>query len=203
MLAFIEGKLVVRQPTFVVLNCQGIGYHCKISLHTYDQLPENTVDGPIIRLYTYLQVREDGLTLFGFFGKEEQDLFELLISVSGIGGNIGLGILSGLRPAEVIEIIQSGDTVRLKKVRGVGEKMAARIILELQDKINARFGDTHVMQAQSPPMRLATHPLRPDAVAALTTLGLPKTHIEKKLDEILAADPDISLESLIRAALRS
>src|SRR6476620_2492280 len=131
MIAHLQGKLVEKSPTEVVIDCGGIGYHINISLHTFSLLPsaEN------IKLFTYLQIKEDAHTLFGFVEKSERELFKLLLSVSGIGASIARTMLSSLDPNQIIHAIANADVVTIQSIKGIGSKTAHRVILDLKEKV--------------------------------------------------------------------
>jgi len=131
MITHIQGRLIEKNPTEVIIDCNGVGYFINISLHTFSQLPT----GENVKLYTHLQVREDSHTLYGFSGKAEREIFRLLISVSGIGASIARTMLSSLSPQQIIEAIASEDVVTIQSVKGIGSKTAQRAVLDLKDKI--------------------------------------------------------------------
>ena len=131
MIAHIQGKIVEKTPTDVVIDCGGVGYHVNISLHTYSLLPSTE----FIKLYTYLQIKEDAHTLFGFVEKSEREIFKMLLSVSGIGASIARTMLSSLEPRQVIQAIAVGDVAAIQSIKGIGAKTAQRAILDLKDKV--------------------------------------------------------------------
>ncbi|MGJ8658493.1 MAG: Holliday junction branch migration protein RuvA, partial [Cellulophaga fucicola] len=131
MITHLRGKLVEKNPTFLVIECNGVGYFVNISLHTLSKVS----DAENIQLYTHLQVKEDAHTLFGFAEKSEREIFRLLISVSGIGSSIARTMLSSLSPAQVRDAIASGDVATIQSVKGIGAKTAQRVILDLKDKV--------------------------------------------------------------------
>jgi Holliday junction DNA helicase RuvA len=193
MIAYLDGKLAQLDPTFAVIDCNGVGYLARISLHTHGQIQGRER----VRLHTYLQVREDAHVLYGFAQPGEQALFELLLSISGVGGNTALLILSSLPPGELEGVIRRGDLAQLKRVKGIGEKTAARILLELKDKVGA--GGEAVPLAGSSDGNAR----RQEALAALLRLGLPKAEMEKRLDRMLQENPGAGVEQLVRGALRN
>jgi len=189
MITYLIGKITERQPTHILLENNGIGYFIKISLYTFEKL-NNQAD---TKIYTYLQVKEDGFTLFGFSDKVEKQLFEALISVSGVGGNTALAILSSLIPTELQLVLATQNTARLKQVKGVGEKTAARILLELKDKFSEMPIGTTVIHST----------IRTEALTALVNLGFPKNQVEKKVDALLAEkNQSIGLEEIIKNILK-
>ena len=131
MIAHLQGKLVEKSPTQVVIDCGGVGYHVNISLHTYSLLPKTD----FIKLFTHLQIKEDAHTLFGFVEKSEREIFKLLLSVSGIGASIARTMLSSLDPKQITNAIASGDVVTIQSIKGIGSKTAQRVILDLKEKV--------------------------------------------------------------------
>lgn len=193
MIAYLNGKIDQLEPTFVVVECAGVGYSARISLATYTQLRGKET----IKLPTYLQVREDAQTLYGFYDPREKALFELLISVSGVGGNTAMMILSSTQVEEFYQAIQQEDVQSLKQVKGIGAKTAARIILELKDKIKGEAVeavpgvDAHLGQKKQ------------EALAALVNLGLPKAAMEKRVQEILQQHgAGVAVADIIKLALK-
>lgn len=196
MIAYLDGKLAQIDPSFAIIECHGIGYLVKITLNTYSQIKEKKQ----IKLLTYFQVREDAQVLYGFSNAREKVLFEQLISISGVGGNTAIMILSSISPEELFMAIQSEDTMALKRVKGIGAKTAGRIILELKDKIKLDG------EISSPGVsaKLAEGSKKQEALTALANLGLPKAQMSKRIDKILQeAGPDISVEEIIKKALRN
>lgn len=131
MITQIKGRLIEKTPTDVVIDCNGVGYHINISLHTFSLLPE----GELLKLYTFLQIKEDSHTLYGFVEKQERELFKLLLSVSGVGASTARTMLSSLQPNQVIQAIASNDVATIQSVKGIGAKTAQRVILDLKDKV--------------------------------------------------------------------
>ncbi len=196
MITFIEGKIVEKDPTFVVIDINGVGYEMKISLTTYTMIKEKDS----YKLHTYLHVREDAQILFGFAEKEEKKLFLNLISISGVGPNTGLMVLSSLSATEIKAAIVNGDAKTIQSVKGIGTKTAQRIILELRDKIAKEF-DAETMQV----FPSNTHnTIREEALSALVTLGFNKNVAEKSIDRVLKNSKEpVSLEELIKLTLKS
>ncbi len=196
MIAYIDGKLTFREAAYVIIEANGIGYEIKISLNTYTQLTE----GERCKLLTYLHVREDAQILYGFLEAREKRMFLDLISVSGIGPNTALAILSSTDPDELHSNIVSENVKAIQAVKGIGAKTAQRLILELKDKLKK---DTIV----SPTALLAkqSHNTRRDeALSALVTLGIQKNVAEKSIDAVLKREGnDVSLETLIKLALKT
>lgn len=195
MIAYLHGKIAQLDPTFVVIDCGGIGYLAKISLTTYTNIQGKET----IKLYTYLQVREDAHILYGFSEEKEKVLFEQLISVSGVGGNTAIVILSSVKVKDFYQAIQMEDIATLKRIKGIGAKTAGRMILELKDKIKI---DGLSLDSKSGASGIA--PKRAEAIIALTNLGFPKTTMEKRVDQILKKiKSDISVEEIIKRALKN
>jgi holliday junction DNA helicase RuvA len=195
MIAYIDGKLTYKDPTFVIIDVNGVGYQIKISLQTYSALQE----GERCRLQTYLHIKEDAHTLYGFTESSEKRLFLELIGVSGIGPNTALMMLSSLSSADIQQAIVSEDLRTIQSIKGIGSKTAQRVILELRDKLRK---DTHV--GEVPNFSAGTNnTLRNEALSALITLGIPKNVAEKSIDTILKREGNqISLERLIKQALK-
>jgi holliday junction DNA helicase RuvA len=196
MIAYINGTLAHKDPTYVIVEANGLGYEIHISLYTSTILPGVNEK---VKLYTYQHIREDIQALYGFGETDEKQLFMDLISVSGIGPNTALVMLSTLPPVELRSAILMENVKAIQAIKGIGAKTAQRVILELRDKLK-KAGIT----AQSiPNYRVAANPVREEALAALTTLGIAKPIAEKSIDTILKREGDnISVEQLIRLALR-
>ncbi|NRR90862.1 Holliday junction branch migration protein RuvA [Winogradskyella undariae] len=192
MITHIEGKLVEKNPTDVVIDCNGVGYFINISLHTFSQIPSNEK----LRLYTYLLVREDSHSLYGFSSKVEREIFKLLISVSGIGANTARTMLSSLSPDQVKEGIASEDVALIQSVKGIGIKTAQRVIIDLKDKVLKVFGMEELSLAQS-------NTDKEEALSALEVLGFNKKQSEKVVEKILKAQPDAQVEQIIKEALKN
>lgn len=195
MIAYIDGKLTFKDPTFVIIDIGGLGYHIKISLQTYAALKE----GERCRLNTYLHIKEDAHTLYGFAENAEKRLFLDLISVSGIGPNTAVMMLSSLSYAEIQNAIISEDLRTIQSIKGIGTKTAQRVILELKDKIKKGM-----FAGEMPNIAVASNnSLRNEALSALITLGIPKNVAEKSVDTILKTEgATLSLEQLIKKALK-
>jgi Holliday junction DNA helicase RuvA len=192
MIAHIQGKLVEKNPTEVVIDCGGVGYHINISLHTYSLLPNSDQ----IKLFTYLQVKEDAQTLFGFFEKSEREIFKMLLSVSGIGASIARTMLSSLEPKQIIQAIASGDVGTVQSIKGIGLKTAQRVILDLQDKVLKLYDLDEVSM-------VLNNTNRDEALSALEVLGFVRKTSEKVVEKIIKEDPDASVETIIKKALKS
>lgn len=190
MITQIQGKLVEKYPTHVVIDCQGIGYEVHISLHTFSQLPSEEA----VKLYTHLQIREDAHTLYGFASPSERALFRLLISVSGIGASTARTMLSSLEPLQIQTAIVSEDVKTIQSIKGIGLKTAQRVIIDLQDKIK----NLPEMEEITP---ILGNTIKEEALSALEVLGYPRRSSEKVIDNLIQSQPDASLEALIKAAL--
>ena len=192
MITHIEGKLVEKNPTDVVIDCNGVGYFINISLQTYSQIPEKEK----LRLYTYLLVREDSQSLYGFASKAEREIFKLLISVSGIGANTARTMLSSLSTDQVKEGIASGDVALIQSVKGIGIKTAQRVIIDLKDKVLKVFDMDELSLALN-------NTDKEEALSALDVLGFNKKQSEKVVDKILKSQPDAKVEQIIKEALKN
>jgi holliday junction DNA helicase RuvA len=197
MIAYIDGKLAHKDPTYVIIDVNGIGYQIKISLSTFSSLPA----GERCRLHTYLHIKEDAHTLYGFTSVAEKEVFLHLISISGVGPNTGLMILSSLSVEEVQQAIVREDVRTIQHVKGIGAKTAQRIILELKDKMKKEAFATDMLAA---PTASAHNTNRAEALSALVTLGFAKNVAEKTLDAIIKREGrDLTVEELIKFALKS
>lgn len=192
MIAYLQGKLVEKNPTDVIIECNGVAYFLNISLHTYSKIP----DAEIIKLYTHLIIREDAHTLYGFRDKAEREIFKLLISVSGIGASTARTMLSSIPPVQLREAIASGDVISIQSVKGIGAKTAQRVILDLKDKILKIYGIEEVIPSQS-------NTTKEEALSALEVLGFSVKQSEKIVDKILKETPDLAVEEIIKKALKN
>ena len=193
MYAYIEGKLTEQNPACVTVDCGGVGYEIHVSLHTYTQIK----DKETVRLWVYQVVREDALLLFGFADKTEKELFLQLISVSGVGANTARVIISTLGPDLAVRSILDGDVKKIQSVKGIGLKTAQRVIVDLRDRL-AKMDFSPADSSLLPQFR----PERNEAVSALVTLGFAKNAVEKTVDGLLAKQPDLNTENIIKQALR-
>jgi len=191
MIAQLQGKLVEKNLTDVIIDCGGVGYFVEISLHTYSLIP----DGELIKLFTFMQVREDSQRLFGFMEKSEREVFKLLLSVSGIGASTARTMLSSLEPRQIAQAIASGDVRTIQSVKGIGAKGAQRVILDLKDKI------LQVLEGEDISLH-SSNTGRDEALSALETLGYLRKQAQKVVDKILASEPDATVETLIKGALK-
>ncbi|MBC8051522.1 MAG: Holliday junction branch migration protein RuvA [Sphingobacteriaceae bacterium] len=193
MYAYIDGKLTFKCPTFVVIEANGVGYQINISLSTYSKL--DTTER--CKLYTWLHVKEDAHTLYGFADESEKRLFLHLISVAGIGPNTGRMILSSVTPDEIQIAIVKGDVSQMQRIKGIGPKSAQRLILELQDKLKKEGIETFSAEPQY-------KTVKDEALSALVMLGFAKNLAEKTLDNAIKISTDsLSVEQLIKIALKT
>lgn len=197
MIEYIKGKLDEATPALAVVDCNGVGYGINISLNTYSAI-QGKKD---IKLYIYEAIREDAYVLYGFATKEERELFLLLISVSGIGGNTARMILSALSPSELCNVISSGNEKLLKTVKGIGLRTAQRIIVDLKDKIaTVNMPAAGCMGTNA--IATANSEIYEEAVAALTMLGFAAAPSQKVTNAILQEEPDAPVERVIKLALK-
>lgn len=192
MIGYLKGNLAFKDPTFVIMDVNGVGYEVKISLYTFSKIK----DLESCLLYTHFYVKEDAQTLFGFSDKEEKSIFLQLISINGVGPNTALMINSSLTVGELKNAIANEEVGVIQKVKGIGSKTAHRIILELKDKIRKEGYDVGTAMVGS-------NSLRHEALSALLTLGINRNMAEKGVDRILKSHGnDISLEDLIKSVLK-
>lgn len=192
MIAYLKGNFAYKSPALVHVDVQGVGYEVNISLHTYGRIV-NLEKGT---LYTYLQIKEDGHTLFGFFDQEEKGMFVKLISISGVGAATARMMLSSMKPEEIQQAIITGNTRLLEGIKGIGKKTAERIVLELKDKLGK-------LDYQNVNSGLINNTLEQDALNALQALGIPKPAAEGAIKKALSGNDNHNLEQLIKKALQS
>ena len=190
MITQIKGKLIEKNPTQVVVDCNGIGYEINISLHTFSSISADEN----IQLYTHLQVREDAHILYGFFTVQERAVFRLLISVSGIGTSTARTMLSSLSPAQIQLAIGSEDVPTIQGVKGIGLKTAQRVIIELKDKIRSIQGSEEIPVHKS-------NTIKEETLSALEVLGYSRKTSEKVVDKLIQSNPEINVEDSIKGAL--
>lgn len=198
MIEYIKGDLTELTPATAVIECHGVGYLANISLNTYTAIQNLSQ----VKLYVYEAIREDAYILYGFANKRERELFLLLISVSGIGGNTARTILSALTPNELCEVIGSGNDKLLKMVKGIGGKTAQRIIVELRDKITVSEGDNTSQNTNTALFTDTSNEILESAVAALNMLGYTAAASQKVIKSIIKEQPGITVETAIKEALR-
>ena len=192
MITHLKGRLVEKNPTYVVIECAGVGYFVNISLHTFSKIS----DSENIQLYTHLQIKEDSHTLYGFAENSEREIFRLLLSVSGIGSNIARTMLSSLTPLQIKNAIACGDVPTIQAVKGIGAKTAQRVILDLKDKILKIYDLDEVSQNSN-------NTNKEEALSALEVLGFVRRQAEKVVDKVLSQDPSLSVENIIKLALKN
>jgi Holliday junction DNA helicase RuvA len=192
MIHHLNGKLIEKHPTHLVIECSGVGYFVNISLNTYAAIP----DEEQLRIYTHLQIREDAHTLFGFYSLAEREIFRLLISVSGVGSSTARTMLSSMTPAQVRDAIASEDVPAIQAVKGIGAKTAQRVILDLRDKV-LKIYDLDEVSPES------NNTNKEEALSALEVLGFARKSAEKVVDAALRQDPLLSVEGIIKSALKN
>ncbi|MES2732183.1 MAG: Holliday junction branch migration protein RuvA [Bacteroidota bacterium] len=198
MITYLDGKLAYKDPAYVIIDVGGVGYQVRISLQTYSSLQGSER----CKLHTYLSIREDAHTLYGFFEMEERTLFLDLISVSGIGPNTALVMLSSLSSSEIKYAIMVENLKVIQGIKGIGAKTAQRVILELKDKLKKENYTTGTTAGTNIPT-LANNTVRNEALSALVTLGIARNVAEKSIEAILKKEGDqVTLEQLIKLALR-
>ncbi|MFH1195231.1 MAG: Holliday junction branch migration protein RuvA [bacterium] len=191
MIGHITGKILSKKPTKILIDVNGIGYLVNVSLNTFEKLPE---ENQIVSLHTHLHVKEDALDLYGFINPAEKEMFELLITISGIGPKLSQGILSGVQVHELKEALRAGNTARLVAIPGVGRKTAERLVIELREKVDAITDSAEVLTG-------APYILKNDAVIALTTLGYNRKIAEGAVRQVIDSKPDFAIEDVIKEAL--
>jgi Holliday junction DNA helicase RuvA len=196
MIAFLKGRLVQRDPTFVVVEVQGVGYQLHISLQTFSEIKEQEN----VMLHTHLNIREDAHVLFGFSSLIEKKLFQQLISVNGVGPSTAIIMLSYMNSNELKTAIVREDAASLQRIKGIGGKTAQRVIIELKDKLKKES-----WEEIQPSISIGAHnTVRHEALSALLTLGLPKAVAEKSVDTVLRKSGNtITLEDLVKQALKN
>ena len=198
MITHLNGKISEITPAYVVIECGGVGYMAHISLHTFEKIKsaENT-----LMLFTYLSIKEDAHTLYGFAEDEERKLFKHLISVNGIGANTARMMLSSLHPTEITKAILDGNSGLLQKIKGIGTKTAQRVVIDLRDKLMKVSTDTTLSPIGL--LQNSNNKMREEALSALITLGFVKNNAEKAIDQIIKQQQgELSIEKLIKAALQ-
>lgn len=189
MIEFLEGKLVEKTPTYLVINVGGVGYHVHVSLNTFSALS----DRENVKIYTHQVIREDAHLLFGFESNDERTVFKSLLSVSGVGPNTARMILSSLTYSEVLIAISQGNVGAFRSIKGIGEKTAQRILVDLAGK----------MGKPSDSAGKSVSPIVAEALSALLTLGFDRTTIEKTLNKIVTENNNLTVEQLLKSALKN
>ncbi|HEX9251198.1 MAG TPA: Holliday junction branch migration protein RuvA [Ignavibacteriaceae bacterium] len=187
MIGYLTGKLISSKPTQIILDVNGVGYLVNISISTFEKIS----DKETVSLFIHTSVKEDSITLFGFFTQSEKEMFELLISISGIGPKVSLGILSGISVDDLKDAIANGNVSRLIAIPGIGRKTAERVVLELRNKVDAIKADGSIKITSA----------KDEAISALATLGYQRQLAEKVMRDLLSENANYSLEELIRKAL--
>ena len=190
MIGFLSGKIISAKPTRILLDVNGVGYSVNISINTFESIN----DKQSVSLYIHTNVKEDSITLFGFYTEAEKNMFELLISVNGIGPKLAISTLSGIRVDDLKNAIQSGDVSRIIAVPGIGRKTAERLVLELKSKVD------QIVEEGGKEIPFS---IKNEAVSALTTLGYNFKVADNVVRNILSENGSISLEELIKKALGS
>ena len=190
MIGYLSGKIISSKPTRIILDVNGVGYVVNISINTFEKIS----DKESANLFIHTNVKEDSISLFGFYNESEKEMFELLISVNGIGPKLAISILSGILVDELRHAIMDGDISRIVSIPGIGRKTAERLVLELKSKI------TSISSEEGEKIPLS---IKNEAIAALTTLGYNLKQSEKSVRDIISADPNVTLEDLIKKALGS
>ncbi len=191
MITHLKGRLIDKNPTNIVLDVNGVGYKIHISLNTFSELPASEE----VFLYTYLHIKEDAHTLFGFTKPIEREIFKLLLSVSGVGTSTARTMLSSMTTDEVQRAIASGDVKMIQSVKGIGAKTAQRILIDLRDKIDSAFASDEILVNSN-------NRNKNEALKALEVLGFSSKQCERVIEQILKTDADLSVEGLIKQALK-
>jgi holliday junction DNA helicase RuvA len=191
MIEHLKGRLVEFSPAHAIIECNGVGSYCHITLNTFSKLGNSEQ----VTLKTHLAIREDAHSLYGFYDENERTMFRLLISVSGVGTSTGRMILSALSPGELAAAIDSENVDILKSIKGIGTKSAQRIIIDLKDKVQNAGDSVDISQASGNTIKI-------EALSALVVLGFDKKSGEKALDKVLEENPETSLDELIKQALK-
>jgi len=191
MITQIRGKMVEKNPTYVVVDCNGVGYLLHISLNTFSSLP----DDENVLLFTHLSIREDAHTLYGFINKTEREVFKLLISVSGVGASTARTMLSSMTSEEIQQAIASENVKLIQSVKGIGAKTAQRVIVDLKDKVLKTFDLDEVSVVEN-------NTNKEEALSALEVLGFARKQSEKIVNAIVKEIPNASVEILIKQALK-
>ena len=191
MYEFIEGEFVEKSPAHLIVKAGYLAYYINISVFTYSQISSSTSG----RIYLHFVVREDAQVFYGFYSREEREIFKLLISVSGVGANTARLILSSLSPEEVSHAILAGNVAVLQGIKGIGAKSAQRIIVDLKDKVGKGAGIDELFFSKD-------NTSHEEALSALVALGFPKKTVEKVLTRILSEQPELSVEEIVKVALK-
>jgi Holliday junction DNA helicase RuvA len=196
MIAVLRGSISEKTPSRVIVDVAGVGYDVLVPLSTFYVLGE---PGAAVTLRIHTHVREDVIALYGFMTRLEQDLFERLIAISGVGPKLALAVLSGIEPAELIRAIRTQDVARMTRIPGIGKKTAERIGLELKDRLPPSLA----IAEPSPSPSTAADQLRDDLLSALVNLGYQRPVAEKAVEKALQAQPDARFETALKDVLRA
>jgi Holliday junction DNA helicase RuvA len=193
VISFLRGKFAVKNPAQIIVDVNGVGYECQVSLNTYSAI-SNQDSG---QLFTYVHITENNQTLYGFADLSEKELFTQLISVSGVGAATARMMLSGMKPDEIIKAIVQSNARLLESIKGIGRKTAERLCLELKEKLSKNLNDAILTSSVS-------NKIETDALNALISLGIPKPNAEKALKSVITANgAELPLEELIKKALKN
>ena len=193
MIAFVRGKFIVKNPAQVIVDVNGVGYECNVSLNTYSAISGQESG----QLFTYLHITENAQTLYGFSDTSEKELFSQLISVSGVGAATARMMLSGMRPDEIIKAIVQSNARLLESIKGIGRKTAERLVLELKEKLSKNLNESILTGSVSNKIEI-------DALNALVSLGIPRPNAEKAVKSVIGNDDNnLILEDLIKKALKN
>ena len=195
MITFLKGNMIELSPTHAVVECNGVGYYLHISINTFSKFEKS--DSSVNKFYTYLSVKEDSHTLYGFFDKEERECFILLLSVSGVGAATARMILSSLTPQDLQRVIVNEEVQQLKSVKGIGLKSAQRIIIDLKDKMNI---ESELISQTSPH---GSSSIKQEALYALEKLGFSIKKTNAIIDKIIRENSNLSVEEVIKLALKT
>jgi Holliday junction DNA helicase RuvA len=193
VISFVRGKFAVKNPAQVIVDVNGVGYECQISLNTYSAISDKDSG----QLFTYVHITENNQTLYGFAESSEKELFTQLISVSGVGAATARMMLSGMKPEEIIKAIVQSNARLLESIKGIGRKTAERLCLELKEKLSKNLNDAILTSS-------VVNKVEIDALNALISLGIPKPNAEKALKNVIDTnDGNLKLEDLIKKALKN
>lgn len=196
MIEYLKGEVTELTPNVAVIECAGVGYACNISVYTYDKLKL----GQQAKLFISENIREDAHLLYGFISKQERAIYELLVSVSGVGPSTARVILSSLAPDELVATITTGNDRQLKNVKGIGSKTAQRIIVDLKDKVG-NLGISALSTTPSAAVQVANNETANEAISALVALGYQQAAATKCVHTLLAKEPGMTIQALIKAGL--
>jgi len=193
VISFVKGKFIFKNPAQVIVDVNGVGYECQVSLHTYSAISDKE-NG---QLHTYLHITENNQTLYGFFETSEKELFTHLISVSGVGAATARMMLSGMKPDEIVKAIVQGNARLLESIKGIGRKTGERLVLELKDKLSKNYNEAVLTTS-------VTNKVENDALNALISLGIPRPNAEKAIKNVIDINnSNLPLEELIKKALKN